>query len=279
MSNAAVVELAEFIELGCIDASTQQSLGGRVARMTSNVIDGYYPGHTSCGEEDGVALTDEAITTLRYMIQSGELPPGSRLPPEHQLASQMGLSRSGVREAVKVLESARVLDVRRGDGTYVTSLAPKLLLEGVGFAVELLQGDTLLEVMEVRRLLEPAATGLASLRASDEQLDELGVLLQQMRDVAADHEALVQADMAFHRAVLASTGNETLTSLLDGLSGRTVRARVWRGVVEGNVTRATINEHEAIYLALKARDPFLATSAALLHVNTSESWLRALLKD
>jgi GntR family transcriptional repressor for pyruvate dehydrogenase complex len=225
-----------------------------------------------------MALTDEAITTLRNMIQSGELPPGSRLPPENQLATQMGLSRSGVREAVKVLESARVLDVRRGDGTYVTSLAPRLLLEGVGFAVELLQGDTLLEVMEVRRLLEPAATGLASLRATDEQLAEVGELLRQMRAAAADAEELVQADIAFHRAVIASTGNETLTSLLDGLSGRTVRARVWRGLVEANVTQATVDEHSAIYRALQARDPFLASAAALVHVNTSESWLRALLK-
>jgi GntR family transcriptional repressor for pyruvate dehydrogenase complex len=225
-----------------------------------------------------VALTDEAITTLRNMIQSGELPPGSRLPAENQLATQMGLSRSGVREAVKVLEAARVLEVRRGDGTFVTSLNPKLLLEGVGFAVELLQGDTLLEVMEVRRLLEPAATGLASLRITDGQLDDLEGLLQQMRDAANDAEQLMQADVAFHRVVIASTGNETLMSLLDGLSGRTVRARVWRGLVEGNVTQATLDEHRAIYLALKARDPFLATSAALLHVNTSESWLRALLK-
>src|SRR6188768_1783025 len=98
------------------------------------------------------------------MIQSGELPPGARLPTEQQLSQEMGLSRSGVREAVKVLEAARVLDVRRGDGTFVTSLAPKLLLEGVGFAVELLQGETLLEVMEVRRLLEPSAAGLAARR-------------------------------------------------------------------------------------------------------------------
>jgi GntR family transcriptional regulator, transcriptional repressor for pyruvate dehydrogenase complex len=224
-----------------------------------------------------VALTDEAITKLRNMIQSGELPPGSRLPPENQLATQMGLSRSGVREAVKVLESARVLDVRRGDGTYVTSLAPKLLLEGVGFAVELLQGDTLLEVMEVRRLLEPAATGLASLRITDGQLDDLAGVLQQMSAAAGDAEQLVQADVAFHRLVIASTGNETLMSLLDGLSGRTVRARVWRGLVEGNVTQVTLDEHRAIYLALKARDPFLATSAATMHVNTSESWLRAVL--
>jgi GntR family transcriptional regulator, transcriptional repressor for pyruvate dehydrogenase complex len=226
-----------------------------------------------------MALTDEAITQLRQMIQSGELPPGSRLPPENQLALQMGLSRSGIREAVKVLEAARVLVVKRGDGTYVTSLAPKLLLEGVGFAVEMLQGDTLLEVMEVRRLLEPAATGLAALRISDTQLRELADLLQQMQDRADDAEELVQADMAFHRVVIASTGNETLTSLLDGLSGRTVRARVWRGVIEGNVTQVTIDEHRAIYLALLARDPSLATATAHLHVNTSESWLRARLKN
>ena len=128
-----------------------------------------------------VALTDEAITRLRGMIQSGQLPPGARLPPEHQLALQMGISRSGVREAVKVLESARVLDVRRGDGTYVTSLAPRLLLEGIGFAFELLQGDTLLEVMEVRRLLEPTATSLAAVRMSEEQLEELGAVLASMR--------------------------------------------------------------------------------------------------
>ena len=221
-----------------------------------------------------MALTDEAISQLRQMIQSGELPPGSRLPSENQLSLQMGVSRSGIREAVKVLESARVLVVKRGDGTYVTSLAPKLLLEGVGFAVEMLQGDTLLEVMEVRRLLEPAATGLAALRISDGQLSELAELLQQMQEQAYDAEALMQADMAFHRLVIASTGNETLTSLLDGLSGRTVRARVWRGVIEGNVTQVTIDEHRAIYLALLARDPSLATAAAHLHVNTSESWLR-----
>lgn len=226
-----------------------------------------------------MALTDEAITKLRNLIQSGELPPGSRLPSENQLAHQLGISRSGVREAVKVLEAARVLDVRRGDGTFVTSLEPKLLLEGVGFAVELLRGETLLEVMEVRRLLEAPATGLAALRISDEQLSELADLLQQMQDNAGDAEELMHADMAFHHVVLASTGNETLTSLLDGLSGRTVRARVWRGIVEGNVTQTTIDEHRAIYLALAARDPALAAAAAHLHVNTSESWLRARLQD
>jgi GntR family transcriptional regulator, transcriptional repressor for pyruvate dehydrogenase complex len=224
-----------------------------------------------------MALTDEAIARIRTMIRAGDLPPGSRLPPENQLSAQLGISRSGIREAVKVLASARVLDVRRGDGTYVTSLAPALLLEGVGFAIELLQGETLLEVMEVRRLLEPAATAAAAGRISERQLDELDDLLRSMRGVAADAEKLMQCDIAFHRAVVAATGNETLTSLLDGLSSRTVRARIWRGLVLGDVAQNTIDEHESIYVALKARDQSLAHAAALMHVNTSESWLRAVL--
>jgi GntR family transcriptional repressor for pyruvate dehydrogenase complex len=226
-----------------------------------------------------MALTDEAITKIRGMIQSGELPPGARLPPEHQLAAQIGLSRSGVREAVKVLESARVLDVRRGDGTYVTSLAPRLLLEGLGVAIELLRDDTLLEVMEVRRLLEPVATGMAALRMTEADLDELGRILEDMRIAADDAERLIQYDAAFHRTVIAATGNETLTSLLEGLSSRTLRARVWRGLIEGNSAHVTLDEHERIYLALRARDQLLAHATALVHVNTSESWLRAVLAD
>jgi len=224
-----------------------------------------------------VALTDEAIAKIRGLIQSGALPPGSRLPPEPQLAAQMGLSRSGVREAVKVLESARVLDVRRGDGTYVTSLAPRLLLEGLGLAVELLRDDTLLEVVEVRRMLEPVATGMAALRMSDDDLDELGRILDDMRAAADDAEKLIQVDTAFHRTVVAATGNETLTSLLDGLSSRTLRARVWRGLIEANSATTTIEEHHAIYAALRSRDPSLAQASALMHVNTSEAWLRAVL--
>ncbi|GHJ17264.1 MULTISPECIES: FadR/GntR family transcriptional regulator [unclassified Micromonospora] len=224
-----------------------------------------------------MALTDDAIARIRGMISSGELPPGARLPPEPQLAAQMGLSRSGVREAVKVLESARVLDVRRGDGTYVTSLAPRLLLEGLGVAVELLRDDTLLEVMEVRRMLEPVATGLAALRMTDTELAELDRILQDMRAAADDAEKLIQFDTAFHHTVVATTGNETLTSLLDGLSGRTLRARVWRGLIEANAAHKTIDEHQAIYLALRSRDQLLAQATALMHVNTSEAWLRTVL--
>lgn len=221
-----------------------------------------------------MALTDEAIEQIRGLIRSGALPPGARLPPENELAAQLGLSRNSMREAVKALELVRVLDVRRGDGTYVTSLEPRLLLEGLGLAVELLQDDSILSVVEVRRLLEPAATGLAAERITDDGLSVLEARLDEMEAAGTDAERQVAADAAFHLDVFAATRNQTLLSVLDGLSSLTLRARIWRAVVEADAISETLHEHRVIFSALAARDRPLAEAAALIHVNTSEAWLR-----
>ena len=223
-----------------------------------------------------MSLTDKAIEQIRELIRSGDLVPGSKLPPENDLAAQLGLSRSLAREAVKVLEVARVLDVRRGDGTYVTSLQPDLLLEGFGGAVELLRADpgTLLDLLEVRRMLEPMATGLTAGRITDCQLDDLRRHLDAMRDAVDDVELLNRHDAAFHRAIAAATGNETLTAVLDGISGRTLRARIWRGMQDDGSAARTLAEHEAIFAALLRRDAPLSQAAALVHISNTEHWLR-----
>jgi GntR family transcriptional repressor for pyruvate dehydrogenase complex len=223
-----------------------------------------------------LSLTDKAIEQIRELIRSGALPPGAKLPPEPELAAQLGLSRNLAREAVKALSVARVLEVRRGDGTYVTSLQPSLLLEGLGGAVELLQSDkgALLDLMEVRRLLEPLATGLAAGRITDEQLADVERHLDAMREARDDVEQLNAHDAAFHRAVIAATGNETLLTLLEGISGHTLRARVWRGQVDDRSSERTLAEHQAIFDALCTRDPALSQAAALLHVSNTEHWLR-----
>jgi len=87
-----------------------------------------------------VAVTDEAIDKIKEMIVSGELGPGDRLPKEADLADRLGLSRNSLREAVKALSLIHVLDVRQGDGTYVTSLEPRLLLDAMTFVVEFHRG-------------------------------------------------------------------------------------------------------------------------------------------
>src|SRR5204863_3738765 len=83
-----------------------------------------------------MALTDEAIDKIKEMIISGRVRPGSKLPREADLAAELGLSRNSLREAVKALSLINVLDVRQGDGTYATSLAPSLLLEALNFIVD-----------------------------------------------------------------------------------------------------------------------------------------------
>ncbi|MFJ8625059.1 FadR/GntR family transcriptional regulator [Kitasatospora sp. NPDC093550] len=222
-----------------------------------------------------MSLTDKAIAQIRELIRIGALPPGSKLPPEPELAAQLGLSRNLAREAVKALAVARVLEVRRGDGTYVTSLQPSVLLEGLGGAVELLQGDSaaVQDLLEVRRLLEPVATALAATRISDEQLAEVEGHLEAMRDARDDVERLNAHDAAFHRAVIAATGNETLVTVLEGISGRTLRARTWRGLVDAQAAGRTIAEHEAIFRALSIRDASLSQAAALMHVSSTALWL------
>ena len=169
-------------------------------------------------------LTEAAIRQIREMIAEGALAPAAKLPPEAELASDLGASRNTVREAVRALVTAGVLDVRRGDGTYVTSLRPEQLLDGIGAAAELMGNDFSLELVQVRRILEPAATAMAALRIDDDSLAELETLLGKMRS-AESQEVLVQMDSDFHAVVAAASGNSTLASMLGGVSIRTTRSR------------------------------------------------------
>jgi GntR family transcriptional repressor for pyruvate dehydrogenase complex len=220
-----------------------------------------------------VAVTDEAIQKIKAMIVAGEISPGDRLPPEKELADRLGLSRSSMREAVKALEVIRVLDVRRGDGTYVTSLEPRLLLEAVSFVVDMHDHAALLELFAVRRILESTATGLAAQRVTPADIAELYAEIDAAAELD-DVEALVEHDLVFHRRIVELAGNGYLAGLVDSLTSQTFRARVWRGVTESGAVERTLAEHRAIVVALEAGDVSLAQSTAAVHVAGVEHWLR-----
>jgi DNA-binding FadR family transcriptional regulator len=223
-----------------------------------------------------VAVTDEAIEKIKGMIVSGALRPGDRLPKESELAADLGLSRNSLREAVRALALMRILDVRQGDGTYVTSLDPQLLLEALSFVVDFHRDDTVLEFLAVRRILEPAATAMASARITG---DELSVLDRQLDELGPDPsvEELVASDLDFHRGIVQHSGNSVLLSLLDGLSGPTTRARIWRGLTQQDAVSRTLHEHRAILAALRDRDAEAARSWATVHIASVEMWLRSTL--
>ncbi|GAA0698541.1 FadR/GntR family transcriptional regulator [Kitasatospora atroaurantiaca] len=223
-------------------------------------------------------VTDEAIEKIKAMIVSGELRPGERLPKEADLAERLGLSRNSLREAVKALSVIRVLDVRQGDGTYVTSLEPDVLLDTLGFIVDFHRDDKVLEFLEVRRVLEPAATAMAAGRMSDEEVAALEELLSGLSGDAS-LEQLIDNDLEFHRRIAAGSGNTVLSSLIDGLYGPTRRARVWRGLTEEGAVERTRQQHRAILDAIAGRRPDLAHAWATVHIAGVEQWLRGTLGE
>ncbi len=221
-----------------------------------------------------MAVTDEAILKIKEMIIQGELGPGDRLPPEKELSEHLGLSRSSLREAVKALEVIKVLDVRRGDGTYVTSLDPRLLLEAISFVVDLHDDNSILELFAVRRILEPSAAALAAENITPEAVEELRAQIGSV-DQHTDIEGLVAHDLDFHASIAALSGNSYLATLIESLSGGTIRARVWRGLTQENAIERTLDEHRAIVEALALGDSRLAESLSVVHVSGVENWLRA----
>jgi GntR family transcriptional repressor for pyruvate dehydrogenase complex len=220
-----------------------------------------------------MAVTDEAIARIREMIVSGELKPGQRLPPEKELSESLGLSRSSLREAVKALEVIRVLDVRRGDGTYVTTLEPSLLLEAVSFVIDLHHDRSLLELFEIRRILEPTASVLAIPNLDQASLDELRAMVDEV-DESTTVQDLVAHDVHFHARLIEKSGNAYLTSLLAALGSQTVRARIWRGLTEEKSVARTLQEHRAIVDALARHDVELVRALVTVHISGVENWLR-----
>jgi GntR family transcriptional repressor for pyruvate dehydrogenase complex len=219
-------------------------------------------------------VTQDAIETIRDLIATGQWGPGTRLPRETDLAAQLGLSRNSLREAVRALSLARVLEVRQGDGTYVSSLEAEELFQPTLSATNLMQGRTVLELFEVRRMLEPEAAAMAALRANDDVVRELRAELDAMFAAGDRAEDLVAADTAFHDVIARAPGNGVLRALLRSLSTSTVRARLWHGISDRNALDVAREEHARIYHAIAAGDVDLARAAAIVHIASNEAWLR-----
>ncbi|WP_427892143.1 FadR/GntR family transcriptional regulator [Kribbella sp. GL6] len=220
-----------------------------------------------------MALTDVAIEKIKAMILDGRLKPGDKLPREADLAEQLGISRSPLREAVSVLSMLRILDVRRGDGTYVTSLTPDLLLETMSFIIDFHQDSSTLDLFEVRRALEPMAAEKAARLMTDDDAAQLLALTEAV-DPDSPIGDLVANDLEFHHRIAAAAGNPVLCSLIDSVAGRTHQARAWRAVTQEDAFEQTKREHRAIALAIGERQPTVAAALSLAHVAGIENWIR-----
>jgi GntR family transcriptional regulator, transcriptional repressor for pyruvate dehydrogenase complex len=220
------------------------------------------------------SVVDRVIGALVARVEAGEFSAGERLPPETDLAADLDVSRLSLREAVRTLAGAGVLEVRRGDGTFVTDLRPERLVRASGTFLELVGEQGVAELFECRRVLEPGATALAATRIDEAALQDLQERLERMRGLT-EPERLVAEDLEFHAAIAAAGGNATLASLTAAVAGRTARVRIWRAIVEHDVLSWTHDQHVAILRALRERDSLAAWTAASTHVVEVEEWVRA----
>ncbi|MGN6327163.1 FadR/GntR family transcriptional regulator [Pseudolysinimonas sp.] len=204
--------------------------------------------------------TDVVVQGVREMIRSRRLGPGSRLPIERDLAEELGVSRGSLREGVRALCIMGVLETRQGDGTYVTSLDAQLLLAPMSFMVDLQAPEHRDDLHVVRRVLETEAAARAARLIDDAALDEAEAVLEGVSELVAggrdaDHERILDADIAFHRIIAHASGNAALASLIDALADRTSRARLWLGLQHHGQIETAHSDHRAILAALRAHDP------------------------
>src|SRR3982751_1257687 len=153
----------------------------------------------------GRSQTDVVIQSVKDMITSGRLTPGSRLPVEKDLAAALAVSRGSLREGVRALAMMGVLETRQGDGTYVTSLDANLLLAPMGFMVDLQTPANSAHLQAVRRVLESQAASRAASRITDDELAEAKSILDDVEPMLEskdlDHDQIMNADIAFHRII------------------------------------------------------------------------------
>lgn len=219
-------------------------------------------------------LVDEVIQKLRSRLTSGEFRVGEKLPPESVLAADLGVGRTTLREAVRVLEHDGLVDIRHGSGSYLRSLSA-----AGAFSMRLRQGRVL-EVLEVRRALEIEMTRLTAARRSEGILSAMTRALQQMRQSAQalDERSFLDADMEMCRLLAAGTGNAILVEL-HGSFAEALRLALAQVLAIPGVMLNCLSRHGQLYDAILARDGDLAVAIAKSHLERLTRLVEDLLGD
>jgi DNA-binding FadR family transcriptional regulator len=213
-------------------------------------------------------LYQDVLDRLLTMLNSGEFAVGSDFPPERELSERFGVGRPAVREALSTLEHLGILKVVNGKKSRLVAPTYEGLLGQIGISVGyLLNTDesALKQLVDARSIYETGIAWQAAKLATDEEVDRLRGILDEMKAVRADPLAFSTADMAFHVAMAEMTKNtitvSIMKSLLDWLMTR------YRELVRAPGLEAiTIAEHEAVFEAIERRDSNAAATEVLRHI-------------
>lgn len=214
-------------------------------------------------------LSVTAAKRLREMIVENKMQSGDRLPSESELGEMFGVSRSTVREAIKLLIAENVVEIQRGKGTFIT------MQPGVGkdpLGLEFANQKRLLRnLLETRMMIEPQIAALAAQRAKQENIDQLAQIIEQIKAAGSDKGNHTPYDVAFHRAVAECTQNDVLYRILPIICESIQEGYFKTANVPGSYERA-IQSHINIFQAIVNKDPEAAK-------NETEKHLRQTMED
>lgn len=206
---------------------------------------------------------------IESLIDKGEFPPGSRLPPERELAVLLGVSRTSVREAIIALEIAGRVEVRVGTGIFVTTPGASRRSEAA-VGDERDDGPGPFELLAARAMIEGEFAALAARTATKDDLTALRETIAAMRAHDDDFTQRDTADRDFHVHIARATGNDALPPIT-GMLWDQRRGDLWKRIERHFHTPAlrvrTLADHEAIVAAIAARDPDAARAAMHRHLN------------
>ncbi len=219
-----------------------------------------------------------ALNHLRRLLTIGQYPSGSRLPPERDLALELGMGRGPIRSALSTLEAEGKISRHIGQGTFVGSLpASRQSLPGPIY----LQSANPSELMETRLTIEPRVAAMAAVRASEEDIDYLHLCVARS-EKASDWEMWERWDATFHRTIGLASGNSILADLIEMMNkvrGDQTRRPVRQQAANPDWRPVLVNQHRAIVGAIKARDPEGAARAMRDHLRGVEERLFGDLED
>ncbi|MCB4363355.1 FadR family transcriptional regulator [Hydrogenophaga taeniospiralis] len=216
---------------------------------------------------DNRRLYQQIADQIRAFIDKGNYTPGARLPPERDLAQQLGVSRPSVREALIALEIEGSVEVRMGAGVYVCSVAQRKPQ-----ALDTM-GESPIELMQARAAIEGTVILQACAKATPEALAALRQILDNMLAAMAQNRSPLVFDRQFHQTIAAMTGNAVLERLVCELFDERhspIAARLSAHSESGQTWATALQEHEAILRALENRDVLAAQTALRMHLQASE---------
>ncbi len=218
---------------------------------------------------------DEAVESIKRSIRSGELKPGDRLPSEGKMAAMMGVGRGTVREALQVLIHLGLL-ARTNKVTAVTPNALDRLTARSVFD-DFREHHDMMEMIELRKILEPEAAALAAERITDEGVAQIERQYQLMLECRDDIERFTDHDNQFHAAIFQASGNSLITGIIQRIQEPMRRSQSLMLHASRLILPRSVGFHEQILSALKNRDRALARKSMLGHILDIEKELHTIL--